>query len=968
MFADISELFSSTDSQVIILFLMVTLFVSYKYSKSVTTVTEYALASRKLSLPIISMTFMATAVGANVFLGAAEDIFTDGLIRVLFQLYSIPLFCFWIYIAYKRFDARFDKHITMGDMFKYFLGVRIEKIVVFLFVIYTLIAFAIQVSTVANVGSYLFPHSYKVVAIIAATIVIIYSSLGGMRAVAITDVLQFGFMVLVLPYMAHHAVNAAGGMGNIFTPESLKLENFSDSSKISSYAFTIIECMMPYVILLPHLVQRFLMTPLKQRKQNIKFMSLAMMVFSLLISISIMAVAFAAVQICPDEKPDLIFPRIMKDTLPAGAKGIVMVGLLSAIMSTADSLLNSGSVLFVRNMLTDNIPEKRKLNLMTITAIVIGVIGCTIALRGYNIKQLSSYTGSMCILATYVLFLGIMRVKIEEISFWIGLTVYATIAIVIRNFFPDTFTTYQDTFIMDFSGVIAFTVSNIIINRGLKFVGSKDEGKTITRKDVYRIISKSSKNTYHLLCRRLYELIPGGHRLYVKFCVFYSIALLIPFFLFSIRSLPEHHSILFHMKLLALLLSVSMGFKAYWTSTAKGYFPTIFKFSVSFMLVFIPFFMSFCSNFSTELLVSSVISVFMLIIITRMPNTLFLFILGVSSSIYMYSTSYGWDNVVFLGERFYMMLYLYTFGLAILIMLSWKRDSISRERYSALINMPINLRNKMRLPEIAPRVFQLRMDMQDFLIALKKDLANMKFEEQYTSFKKMSQDALKEECLEKYNKEFKDMLQYAQDEIGYELINGSHLFAYKDEEPWWERYYDIQSCLATATDIYTNIHIKEPHDRFNLLEDMEANFLVYAHPKELAHFIWCIIENLASFDKPEEGEELSKLTFIIDPEKLQLVIKTSKVLIPREDLDEWMGKVSFITNESMEYGMGIIREKLYEKYRIKVLYDVKEEYNEIILQCPKVPLEVEACLTDRYGRLDFVHQNLQDPKRYAPWK
>ena len=657
--------------------------------------------------------------------------------------------------------------------------------------------------------------------------------------------------------MAHHAVNAAGGIGNIFTPESLKLENFSDSSKLSSYSFITIECLMPYTILFPHSVQRFLMTPLKQRKQNIKFVSLAMMIFRLLITISIVAVAFSAVQICPEEKPDLIFARIMKDTLPAGARGIVMVGLLSAIMSTADSLLNSGSVLFVRNMLTDNMPEKRKLNLMTITAILIGVIGCIIALKEYNIRQLLSYTGSMCILPAYVLLLGIMRVKIEEISFWIGLIVYATIAIVIGNFFPNTFTTYQNTFIMDFSGVIAFTLSNIIINRGLKFIGSKDGGKskTITRKDVYRAISQSSKNTYHLLCRRLYELIPGGHRLYVKFCVFYSIALLIPFFLFSIRSLPEHHSILFHMKLLALLLSISMGFKAYWTSTAKGYFPTIFKLSVSYMLVFIPFFMSFCSNFSTEWLVGSAISVFMLTLVTKMPNTLFLFILGVSSSIYLYSTSYGWDNVVFSGQRFYMMLYLYTFGLAILIILSWKRDSISREQYLEFVNMPINLRNKMRLPEIAPRVFQLRMDMQDFLIALKKDLANMKFEEQYTSFKKMSQDSLKQACLEKYNKEFKNMLQYAQDEIGYELINGSHLFAYKDEEPWWERYYDIQSCLATATDIYTNIHIKEPHDRFNLLEDMNANFLVYAHPKELAHFIWCIIENLASFDKPEEGEE-----------------------------------------------------------------------------------------------------------------
>ena len=372
-----------------------------------------AIALRKLPLPVIAMTFMATYVGANAFLGSSQSMFEEGLIEVLFHLHSIPLFCFWIYVAYKRFDSRFDTHITMGDMFKYFLGDRIEKIITLLYLSFILMGFAIQVSTVADIGSYFFPHSYKVVAVVAAAIVIIYSSLGGMRAVAITDVLQFSFMVLVLPYMAHHAVNAAGGMGKIFTPESLKLENFNDSSKVSSYAFTTIECLVPYVILFPYLVQRFLMTPLKQRKQNIKFMSLAMMIFYLLISISIMAVAFAAVKICPDENPKLIFPRIMKDTLPEGAKGIVMVGLLSAIMSTADSLLNSGSVLFVRNMLPDNMPEKRKLSLMTITAIVIGVIGCIISLKEYNIRQLLSYTGSMCILPAYVLLLGIMRVKID---------------------------------------------------------------------------------------------------------------------------------------------------------------------------------------------------------------------------------------------------------------------------------------------------------------------------------------------------------------------------------------------------------------------------------------------------------------------------------------------------------------------------------------------------------------------------
>ena len=68
------------------------------------------------------------------------------------------------------------------------------------------------------------------------------------------------------------------------------------------------------------------MTSLKHRKQQIKFISLSTMVFFLIIAVSIMAIGFAAVHLYPEEKSNLIFARIMKETLPEGAKGIVMIG------------------------------------------------------------------------------------------------------------------------------------------------------------------------------------------------------------------------------------------------------------------------------------------------------------------------------------------------------------------------------------------------------------------------------------------------------------------------------------------------------------------------------------------------------------------------------------------------------------------------------------------------------------------
>ena len=458
------------DIYLIAIFFILLLYTSYRYGRNIKTVSEYALADRKLPLPILAMTFMATYVGVSLFLSTTANIFDDGIVQVLFLLQCIPLFLFWAYIMNKRFDMRFKDHLTIGDMFKYFLGRKIEKVTSIIYIVFMVMVFALQITAIGKIGTYLFGQSYAVVTITAVIILLTYTTLCGMRAVAITDIVQFSFMILLIPYIANHAVNTAGGMNTIFTAESLKLENLSNFSIVSSYTFQFIECTLPYVLLFPQLVQRFLMTSVNHRQHQMKFISLSMLVLSLIIVISMMVIAFSAVQIYPEEQSNIIFARIMKETLPEGAKGIVMIGLLSAIMSTADSIINSSSVLFVNNLLPKELPEKRKLHLMMLVSIILGIIGCFIALYIKNPMQIISYMGSICILSAYVLFLGIMRVKIEKTSFWIGFWVDVFFVIILREFYPNLFTTAQDTFILDFSGIIAFTISNIVINKGIKFL------------------------------------------------------------------------------------------------------------------------------------------------------------------------------------------------------------------------------------------------------------------------------------------------------------------------------------------------------------------------------------------------------------------------------------------------------------------------------------------------------------------
>ena len=88
-----------------------------------------------------------------------------------------------------------------------------------------------------------------------------------------------------------------------------------------------------------------------------------------------------AAPLLPDiPEPDQVFPVMITTVLPAGLTGLVLAGLIAAIMSTVDSTLNAASALIVNDFAT---PPERKLEarkarrwgtLCTLTLMVIAVI------------------------------------------------------------------------------------------------------------------------------------------------------------------------------------------------------------------------------------------------------------------------------------------------------------------------------------------------------------------------------------------------------------------------------------------------------------------------------------------------------------------------------------------------------------------------------------------------------------------
>ncbi len=155
---------------------------------------------------------------------------------------------------------------------------------------------AVQVTAIGYLFNYFFNLTYIKGVLIGVGILTLYSTLGGVRAVALTDVFQFLIFFLALPLTCGYAYTQAGGYGNII--ESLPESHFSvltDTNTTLLFLGYIFWIILPAIH--PPYVQRLLMA--KDKKQLVSSYNV-LIVASLFFAIVIFILGFSIRVIYPN--------------------------------------------------------------------------------------------------------------------------------------------------------------------------------------------------------------------------------------------------------------------------------------------------------------------------------------------------------------------------------------------------------------------------------------------------------------------------------------------------------------------------------------------------------------------------------------------------------------------------------------------------------------------------------------------
>jgi SSS family transporter len=333
------------------LYMLGMLGVGFYASRRAHTVTDFMVAGRGLSLPICAMTVMATWFGGAMMLGGAGAAFDDGMLGVIADPWGGALALILVGLFFARTFRRL-RIITVTDFmeqrFGKVAGVGITITTVFsniMWVAGMLVAFGAIFQVLTNI-----PVETGIV--IGAVIVFVYTMVGGMWAVALTDFIQMTIIIIGLVVLLIVVLVDVGGWENIArslpsgTFNMLPPENTGEQWLNYLRAWTIIGLVD---ISAQTLFQRASAAKTEKIAQQAFYIGGAGYLLFGMIPVFLGIIGSVTM---PDiANPEYIIPALAQQHLHPVMIAIFVGAMLAAIMSSADSALLGASSVLSRNVL-----------------------------------------------------------------------------------------------------------------------------------------------------------------------------------------------------------------------------------------------------------------------------------------------------------------------------------------------------------------------------------------------------------------------------------------------------------------------------------------------------------------------------------------------------------------------------------------------------------------------------------------
>ena len=366
-------------------------------SRTQDTTEDYFLAGRNVGWFAVGCSLFASNIGSEHIVGLAGSGALNGMAQAHWELHSwIILMLAWIFVPFyytsgvftmpefleRRFDARSRWTLSVVSLVAY----------VFTKVSVTVYAGALVFRTLLpdTFGSP--DNAFWVGAVVTVLLTGVYTVFGGLRAVVYTEVLQTGLLLVGSLCITAIGLARLGGWGQLQAAVSVTPDQFSLWRPNTDPEFPWLGVMIAspivgiwYWCTDQYIVQRTLAARSLTDARRGAIWGALLKVWPVFIFLVPGMIGFALAEKGLLNMPrgadgrilgDIVFPTMVTELLPVGLRGLVVGGLLSALMSSLASLFNSCATLFTVDIYEKLRPGRGERELVRVgrlaTVVVVG--------------------------------------------------------------------------------------------------------------------------------------------------------------------------------------------------------------------------------------------------------------------------------------------------------------------------------------------------------------------------------------------------------------------------------------------------------------------------------------------------------------------------------------------------------------------------------------------------------------------
>lgn len=425
------------DFAILAIFIIITLFVGIVFSRGINSVKKYALGDCAFSTSTLAATLTATWIGGGFFSVTISNTYLDGVNYMILGVCEVIAFVVIASIIAPRIGP-FIGDLSIAESLGKRYGSCARVITAFFGIARVVGTIAIQFKVCASIFSYFFGVNHILATWVASFMVILYSAFGGIKAVTLTDVVQFITFIIFIPLLSLAIWGTIDNPEIVFaTVKSnpiLNTESFFAMSSVDALDFAALTLLFIMPGLDPAIFQRLIIAKDAMQAKLSVNIAAASFLFILLLTFWVAILLLSNNNNLVEGE---VLGYIIDNFTYDGLRGLLLVGVMAMLMSTADSYINSASVLFAHDFcvpLNIKWAKNNELLLTKLSALMLGSGALLIAINAKNLFEIIVTMASFYMpIVTVPIFLTILgfisskRTYIAGVSTGIFLTIFGKI-------------------------------------------------------------------------------------------------------------------------------------------------------------------------------------------------------------------------------------------------------------------------------------------------------------------------------------------------------------------------------------------------------------------------------------------------------------------------------------------------------------------------------------------------------------